>query len=261
MILPMTINDFYQNMGVPETCILGKRIYKKKFYENSKLNAADKKAFIEDINGIEWRYTLKPSTINIQRFEDDTHEYLEVAIVQATLTSGKRSKRIAEVMQKAIPYPMLILFVLAEEAGKQLAMNAAEKRINRADSNKIVVEAMHETGWISMNKPEPWQADFLSDFCVASFSYRNFFDFYQDMVKRIVALNCAAYTGQYSPETGSEGSCADRVQALRQMEKLSQERVEIRNKLKKEKNMGTQVQLNTQVKQITDRIEAIKQTL
>ncbi len=53
-------------------------------------------------------------------------------------------------------------------------------------------------------------------------------------------------------------SVDDRVRKLKQVEKLEQEKSEIQGKLKKEKNQGTQVQLNTRIKQITDRIEAIK---
>ena len=33
MTKAMTLKQFYQNMAVPESCALGKRIYKKQFYE------------------------------------------------------------------------------------------------------------------------------------------------------------------------------------------------------------------------------------
>jgi hypothetical protein len=45
---------------------------------------------------------------------------------------------------------------------------------------------------------------------------------------------------------------------LKQVEKLKHEKPEIQSKMKKEKNLGTQVQLNTRIKQIKSRIEAIK---
>ena len=45
------------------------------------------------------------------------------------------------------------------------------------------------------------------------------------------------------------------------MDKLQQERPETRNKLKKEKNLGTQVSLNTRIKQLSDRIAAIRTEL
>ena len=56
-------------------------------------------------------------------------------------------------------------------------------------------------------------------------------------------------------------SVNDRVNKLEQIKKLQQEKTEIQSKLKKEKNLGIQVQLNTRIKQITDRIEAIKSEL
>ncbi len=252
-----TLDQFYQNMAVPEACALGKRLYKKQFYENGQLNAADKKAFVEDIDEIEWRYTLKPLTINISKLEDETHEYLEIAVLQVLLNAIERSARVAAAMQKAIPYPVLIIFV----CGDQLAMNVAEKRINRADSNKIVVEAIHDTGWISLNAPNPLQEAFLTEFSIINFSYRNFFTFYQDMVKRIVALNCAVHTGHYSLNAATDGKNQDRLKNLLQLEKLELEKSQIRNKLKKEKNLSKQVQWNSQIRQITDRIEAIKKEI
>jgi DNA uptake protein ComE-like DNA-binding protein len=256
---PTSLATFYDHLAVPESCLLGKRLFKKQFYENAQLNATDKKTFIEDIDNIEWRYTLKPTTLNIPRFEDENHEYLEVALLQVTISSGNRYKRIAEVMQKAIPYPLLIVFVWENEGAEQIALNAADKRINRADSNKIVVESLHDTGWINLAQPEAWQQVFLDDFQLGRFSYRNLYDFYQDIVRRIVALNCATHTGHY--ELAPDNKKTDRLDSLRQLEQLQQQRAELRNKLKKEKNMGTQVQLNTQVKQINDRIESIKQAL
>lgn len=252
-----SIEAFYENLGIPDTCTLGKRVFKKQFYEHGQLGAADKAAFVEDIEGIEWRFTLKPSTINIPKLEDDTHEYLEIAVLQVTLTGTERLARIAAVIQKAIPYPLLILFV----SGNGLEINAADKRINRADANKIVVEAVYDSSWIDTAAPMPEQDAFLSDFRARNFSYRSLYDFYQDAVGRLVALRCAGHTGRYEPPGVSGKPKADRLEALRLMDKLQQERAETRNKLKKEKNLGTQVGLNTRIKQLSDRIEAIRNDL
>lgn len=251
-----SVEDFYENMAVPDACVLGKRIFKKQFYEHGQLGAADKKAFVEDIDTIDWRFTFKPSTINIPKLEDDTHEYLEIAVLHVVLTAMERHARIAAVIQKAIPYPLLITFV----NGTRLALSAADKRINRADANKIVVEATYDTGWIDTASSSPVEAAFLADFRITNFSYRNLHDFYQGAVSRIIALNCAAHSGRYEARA-HEKPKAVRLEALRQMDKLQQERVETRNKLKKEKNLGTQVNLNTRIKQLSDRIEAIRNEL
>ena len=254
MDFPATIENFYSNLAVPESCYLGKRLFKKHFYENGQLNATDKKAFKEDIESIEWKYTLKPSTINIQSFEDDTHEYLEVALIQVTLSSDERHSRIAAVIQKAIPYPVVIVF----SYDSSIALNVSMKRINRANSNKMVVESYHDTGWISLESPEDWQSSFLDDFQIKNLSFQNFFQFYQDIAEHITAYNCAVYTGAYSLAPSEHREGVDRREALKELERLERELTELRNKLKHEKNLGNQVQLNTKSKQIKDRIDVIK---
>jgi hypothetical protein len=252
-----TTEGFYANMGVPDACSLGKRLFKKQFYEHGQLGATDRKAFVEDIEAIEWRYTLKPSTINIPKLEDETHEYLEIAVLQVALTAIEHHARIAAVIQKAIPYPLLLVFL----SDGRLAINAADKRINRSDANKIVVETIYDTGWIDPAAPTAAQDAFLSDLRVTHFSYRNLYNFYQDAVGRIIALNCAVHSGRYEPPGANAKSKPERLEALRQMDNLQQERTEVRNKLKKEKNLGTQVSLNTLIKQLSDRIEAIRNEL
>lgn len=255
-----SIEAFHQNLAAPKACVLGKRLFKKQFYEHGQLGAADKKAFVEDIEGIEWRYTIKPSTINIPKRDDDTHEYLEIAILQVVLTALDRHIRIASSIQKAIPYPLIIFFV----CGPRLAVNAADKRINRADANKIVTENNYDTGWIDLTAPDVAQDAFLTDFRVTKFSYRNLYDFYQDAVARIIALNCAAHSGRYAVQDAADDTPkgkVERLEALRQVEKFHQERNELRNKLKKEKNLGNQVNLNTRIKQLSDRIEAARNEL
>lgn len=255
-----SIEAFHENLAVPDACKLGKRLFKKQFYEHGQLGATDKKAFVGDIDGIEWRYTIKPSTINIPKLEDDTHEYLEIAILQVVLTVADRHLRIASVIQKAIPYPLLILFV----CGSRFAVNAADKRINRADANKIVTENTYDTGWIDLTSPEPAQAAFLADFRVTNFSYRNLYDFYQDAVARIIALNCAVHSGRFLLQGEAHTppkSKTERLEMLRQIEKFHQERSELRSKLKREKNLGSQVSLNIRIKKLSDRIEVARNKL
>ena len=264
------IHTLYEHLKLPGSCYLGQKIFKKHFYELD-LSATDKKAFVQDIDKITWSYTLKPETINIAGYTDDEREYLEVAVIEAVLQSEKRRKRIGEVIQRSIPYPVLLLFV----HGDAVALNVAEKRVSRSDSSKIIVEASHDAPWLLAGGTDGWQKDFLRDFCLDNFSFRNFFELYQDMVQRVIALNCAVHTGKYFLATDhtetttaekpvsyhSAKKVNDRLQRLQELERLQQECIEIRSKAKKEKNMGTQVRLNTKVKQLSDRIEAIRSEL
>lgn len=266
---------FYEKLAIPDSCYLGKRIFKKLFYEKTQLNATDKKSFSNDIEAIEWRYTLKPETINISRYEDDDREYFEVAVIQVTLKEPKRYKRIAQIMQRAIPYPLLIVF----RHESAIALSVAAKRINRADREKILAEELQETSWLIPAALTDYEKEFLEKIAITNFSYNNYYEFYTDLTDRIIALNCAVHTGRYSltigdaTNTESAEKIGDydnirnpkwtntRLNLLLELEKLQQEKTELRNRLKKEKNMGTQVQLNTKVKKLSDRIKAITSRL
>lgn len=263
--------DFYEKLAIPDSGYLGKRIFKKLFYENTQFNATDKKTFSNDIEAIEWRYTLKPETINISRYEDKEREYFEVAVIQVTLKEPKRYKRIARVIQRAIPYPLLIVF----RHENAIALSVAAKRINCADRTKILAEEPQETAWLSLETPTDYEKDFLEKIAITNLSYNNFYEFYNDLTDRITALNCAVHTGCYSltpknlddTKTGEKArhyhsaETGNRLERLLTLERLQQEKAEFCNRLKKEKNMGTQVQLNTKVKKLSDQIKSIMKEL
>jgi len=174
--------DFFSKLEIPDSCYLGKRIFKKLFYENTKLNVTDKKAFTNDIEEIEWTYTLKPETINIQRYEDDEHEYFEIAIIQVKLKENFRYKRIGEIIQRAIPYPVIIIF----RYDLSIALNLALKRINRADQNKIMVKKFHYTDWINLENLLAYEITFLENLAIKTFSYNNFYEWYADFLQSVV---------------------------------------------------------------------------
>lgn len=52
------IEALYEKMMIPESCRLGKRVYKRLFHENAKLSATDKKALSDDVDTILWQYTF-----------------------------------------------------------------------------------------------------------------------------------------------------------------------------------------------------------
>lgn len=248
------IEPFYEKLAVPDSCYLGKRMSKRMFYENAQLNATDKKAFTDDIDRITWMYTLKPDTINISRYEDEEREYHEIAVIQVNLKQPQRYKRLAEVIQRAIPYPMLLVFA----DGSKVALSLADKRINRADREKIMVASFHNTDWFDLATPVEYESQFLDSCTVKAFSYNHFLAFYSDLTKRVVALNCAVHSGRFTLGEDDEKAIVLRLQDLAELDRLHQESATLRGQLKKEKNLGTQIQLNTQVKHISDRINSIK---
>ena len=248
------IEALYEKMMIPESCRLGKRVYKRLFNENAKLNATDKKALSDDVDTILWQYTFKPTTIPIQPYNDDQREYHEVALLQVNLKQIGRVNRLAEIVHRAIPYPLLVVFV----SDTICSISLAHKRFSQAEKEAIVAEGFQATGWLDLSNLTEIQTAFLESLNISTWPHTHFFAFYRAAMDRMIALACAEHTGHYSLEIPGGRSVDDRVDKLRQVEKLRQEESEIQGKLKKEKNLGTQVQLNTRIKQIKDRIEEIK---
>jgi len=248
------IEALYEKMMIPESCRLGKRVYKKLFHENAKLSATDKKALRDDVDTILWQYTFKPTTIPIQPYEDDQREYQEVALLQVNLKQTGRVNRLAEVVHRAIPYPLFVVFIIDTTCSISLAY----KRFSQAAKEAIVAEGFQATAWLDLLNPTENQAAFLESLDISTWPHSHFFAFYRAAMDRVIALACAEHSGHYSLVIPNGLSVDDRVNKLKQVEKLQQEKSEIQGKLKKEKNLGTQVQLNTRIKQITDHIEAIK---
>ena len=251
------IDVLLQKMAIPESCLIDKPVFKKLFLENADLNATDKKALKEDVDKVRWLYTLKPGTINIPKYIDDEREYLEIAVLHVVLSNAARIKRIAEFIHKAIPYPLILLF--SHTSG--VCMSLADKRINQADKSKWVVEDIWLNDCFNPDQPDEYQARLLEDVKIVKQDYANLYVFYQGMKQCLIALHAARKTGKYQLIPDSGANIQDRALAIRAIEKHEAEIQELKNKLKKEKNMGNQVELNTQVKKITDRIEAIKQTI
>jgi len=251
------IEALYEKMMIPESCRLGKRVYKKLFHENAKLSATDKKALSDDVDTIVWQYTFKPITIPIQPYEDAQREYHEVALLQVNLKQTGRVNRLAEIVHRAIPYPLFVVFVF----DMTCSISLAYKRFSQAEKEAIVAEGFQATDWLDLSNPTEPQAAFLESLDISTWPHTHFFAFYRAAMDRVIALAWAEHSGHYKLEIPNDLSADDRVNKLKQVGKLQQEKSEIQGKLKKEKNLGTQVQLNTRIKMIKDHIEEIKADL
>ena len=240
------IETIIEKLAIPEACKLDKPVFKKLFLENTDLNVTDKKALKDDVSKIRWLYTLKPATINITAFADETCEYTEVAVLTIGLSNEVRVKRIAEFIHKAIPYPLILIFSYRDK----FCIGVADKRINQADKSKWVVEDSALTEWIDAHAPTRPQADFMEDCAIQYLAFSNFLAFYGSFRDRVIAVNTANRTGTYRLETPERS--AHRLDRLQAIERIERELVELRARLKKEKQMARKIDLNTKIKQCKD---------
>lgn len=262
----ISFSEFLEMLDVPSSCELNKPIFKKMFSEatdgkKSILDAADKKALKDDIEKIRWLYTLKPNTINIAPYKDDELEYPEIAVLHIELSNQNRVKRIAHFIHRAIPYPLILLFTCNIEEHENLMVAIAFKRTNQADREKWVISDSLNTGWIDLSNASEAESDFLSSIRLTGLPFNNFHLFYQAIAERVIALICAEHSKEFLLDEHSDKGAENRLDKLRELEKLTAKKLKLANKLKKEKQMGKQVDLNTQIRSIDNNITKIKNSL
>lgn len=266
-----SFDDFLEHLDIPDSCRLDKPVFKKLFLDSSDgkrgmLDATDKKCLKDDILRVRWLYMLKPSTINIAAYRDDSREYPEVAILHVELSNSSRATRIAHFINRSIPYPLVLLFTAEIDGHTSMSISLADKRINQADKEKWVLEDSVNSGWLRLEDQSASENEFLKSLKVSSLPFTDFWRFYQALMERVIAINCAIHSGDFKLDVLSTNGIASnqgagRLEKLRELEKLHVQKAEIANKLKKEKQMGRQVEMNTKVKKLSDRIAEIKECL
>lgn len=254
---------FLEGLNVPSSCVLNKPLFKKMFHQHADLDAKDKKALKDDVDKIRWLYTLKPSTINIAPFCDDLRDYGELAFLYVELNNTKSAERTGQLINRAVPYPLVIFFVNTESkgteaTGEQLAICLADKRINKADQTKWVIEDFQLSPWLELGSKSESEQAFVNSLNFNGLPHSNFWQFYQAFMCRIQALQCAEISGRFHLASAESAQHqADQINRYRSIENdIKKLRAQI-----KQAEFSRQVVLNTQIKQQEQRLKQIAETL
>lgn len=235
------VDRLYEALDLPERSYLGKRVYKRFFHEHAKLGITDRKALSEDIDTILWQYTLKPSTVPVQPYQDEEREYLEVAIVQVTMKNQRRTTRISEIVHRAIPYPVIL--VLAYDT--MVLISLAQKRLSRAESDAIVAEDFANSDWIDLANITEVEQQFLESVRFRRLPATDFFVYYAGFFDRVVALEAARVSGRFEVD-----AIDNKRKHLRRYTELNREIAELRTAIKNETAFNRKVELNSRIKEL-----------
>ena len=225
----------YESLNIPKSCEVGNTIYKKLFYENADLSSSDKALFTEGISKITWHYCLKPETINIQPYKDENRDYPEIEVIEVEVAKDAKLKRIAEIIMRTIPYPMLLLFKLEDK----IQLYAAHQRVNQNDSSKNTIEEFISTEWLDGDCPLFEKLD------IKKMRFTNFFALYSDIVDAISIYNVSNIA---PPTTSLTGVEARKLSA--DIETLEQEISALKAKIKKETQFNRKMELNIEIKRL-----------
>jgi len=98
-----------------------------------------------------------------------------VALLQVNLKKAGRVKRLAEIVHRAIPYPLSVVFVSEMACSTSLAC----KRFSQAEKEAIVAEGFLAKGWVDLLNPTENQVTFLKSLTISTWPHTHFFAFYR----------------------------------------------------------------------------------
>lgn len=243
-------------LGLPAETRVDRRVPKKLLVEQGAPTTADKRAIQDGIDDLHWIAALKPTTIAVPIFRDDTREYLEIAVIAIDFRAGAKRTRLTELVHRAIPYPVLLI---ASDTG-DVAVSVAHKRRAQNEADKVVVERVVEVKNIHPENPSGVEGPFLKSLSIAVQPTQDLFSLYEGWLARIEALTAARFSGDYVV-SDEANSIARRRAALESYSRLTQEVASLSAKAIREKQMNRRVDLNLEIQRLKTEIAIYKTNL
>lgn len=226
--------------NISDSCKINNTIFKKHFYDNFNLSSGDKNIFIKNIEKIQWLYCLKPDNFYVRAYKDEIREYPEIEIIEVILVEDKKLNRIAEIIMRAIPYPIVILFLFKDK----IQICVAHQRTNQNDETKNIIEDFIFTKWLDFDDLIFDKLDF------SKMNLNNFYSLYSNVVDEICIYNAKRVTDKAL--TGEEAR--EITERLKQIDK----EIELLNsRMSKETQFNKRVEIGLKLREL----ESIKESI
>ena len=217
-------------IGLPKSTEFNRRIPKQKFYENISVSPTLKRVFIDQIKGIYWRNKVATTTMNLAAGDTVT----ELEVFEIKLNGQQLDESVLRQIDKEIPYHILFLL---EYDGKYQAWTAY-KEAAASGSNAFKVGTYYHTDWIPEDEL-PLKVEGLSIDKV-----------YENFVRQIAG-------DALRSEEGKTESLKESVERDNRRQELEKQIASLQTKVRKEKQLNKQVQLNAELKKLKNELEKI----
>lgn len=216
-------------IGLPKTTEFNKRIPKQKFYENMDISPALKKVFVEQVRSIYWKNKIAASTTNLAAGTDVT----ELEVLEVRLRSPVPDDSLLRQIDKEIPYHILFLL---EYQGKYQAW-IGYKEAAASGTNAFKVNGYYHTAWLPEDEL-PLKVEGLSVDKV-----------YENFVRQIA--------GDTLKKADAGETLKESVARSEQKQQLEKQIATLQAKIRKEKQLNKQMQMNTELKKLKKELEVL----
>lgn len=243
-------------LALPEKALVDRRVPKSLLIENGAPTAADRRRIREGIDELRWAAALKPTTIGVAEYRDETREYIEIAVLNLTLRSGADAGRLAELVHRAVPYPVL----LVATNGNTQEISLAHKRWSQAEAGKTVIDGeIVASDELDGGSDESTKA-FRSSLALDRQRRATLHDLYQGWIDTVEALNASRVTGEFTVPT-SPAKAKGRSAALRDYWQLETRITELHEAANKEKQIARKVEINLELARLRSERESTRSRL
>ena len=216
-------------IGLPKTTEFNKRIPKQKFYENMDISPALKRVFVEQVRIIYWKNKIAASTTNLAAGTDVT----ELEVFEIRLNRPVLDDSLLRQIDKEIPYHILFLL---EYKGKYQAW-IGYKEAAASGNKAFKVNGYYHTEWLA-EEELPLKLEGLNVDAV-----------YENFVRQIAG-------DKLKTEAAGE-SLKESVARDEQKQALQKQIETLQAKIRKEKQLNKQMQMNTELKKLKKELEAM----
>ena len=214
---------------LPKSTEFNKKIPKQKFYENLEISPALKKIFIEQVDKILWSYKIASSSTNLA----DGNLVKEIEVFEVFLKSPNLDDELLRHIDRAVPYH--IVFILEYQGRYKACISYKEATISGNMAFKV--NSYYYTDWLDKQnlhlKLEGLNLDAA----------------YENFVRQIA--------GETLQKVASDESLKDSIARSEQKELLQKQILALESKIRKEKQLNKQIQINNKLKKFKRDLEEL----
>lgn len=259
----MTLDTVLEALALPQQAMLGHRVPKTLLIEHGAPTAADRRHIENSIDELRWVAALKPTTIGVASYSDDTREVLELAVLTLRLKPAlgnaqpkPKLPRLVELIHRAIPYHLLLI---SEPAPGTLHLSLSDKRWAHNERDKVVLDGNIVTCDL-LDHDECIRARLLESLSLVKQPRTNLYALYRGWLDAVFAAQAARLTGSFAPAESPQRA-EERREALKTCAALESTIASVRAAAAKEKQVARQVELNLELKTLRAQYEAARQQL
>lgn len=216
-------------LGLSKATEFNRRIPKAKFYENINITTSLKRLFVDQIKNIYWRNKIASTTTNLNEGKYVT----EIEVFEINLISPQVDIELLKSIDSVIPYH--ILYILEYNGNYQAWIGYKESTNIEKKISKV--ERYYHTDW------------FEEKDLIVKLEGLNLDDVYENLVRQVA--------GDKLQSANSTETLKQSVERDKEIETLQKQINTLKNKIRKEKQLNKQIEMNSELKKLRKVLEKI----